>query len=82
MSSTYFSYNPLLRGAAWALVAWLGIEMLKPAFAFTEVDGAYEPRPFGKQNSYETEDGEIVSGTFFTYWMIPALFFVIFGLFV
>lgn len=78
----YFSYNPLLRGAVWAIGSWVLIEALKPGFAFADVDGEFITRPFGRSKSIELDDGDIISGTLFTWWAVPLLAFIIFGLFV
>lgn len=77
----YFSFNPLLRGVAWGIGTWLILEITKPSFAFVDYDGEYMARPFGKKMT-ETEDGEVISGTWLTWWSLPLLMFVIFGLFV
>ena len=78
----YFSFNPLLRGVTWAFGTWLIMETTKPSFAFVDYDGEYIPRPFGGKKMTETEDGEVIAGTWLTWWSLPLLMFVIFGLFV
>lgn len=81
----YFSFNPILRGVVLGGLGFLAIEMVKPSFAFAEIQtgegDAFVPRPFGSSNTADYGD-QLVGGTMLPYWSIPLLLFVIFGLFV
>lgn len=80
MEDWYFSFHPLLRGAVWAIGTWLLVESIKPNFAFVDYDGEFIARPFGGKNATETEDGEVIAGSWLTWWTLPLLAFIVFGL--
>ena len=81
-SNAYFSFNPIFRGALACFGVWLGVELLKPGFAFAEMgDGMFYARPWGKDSVLEVENEEI-AGTRVPWFLLPVGAFILFGLFI
>lgn len=80
----YFSFNPLLRGALLSALTFLGIELAKPAFAYTQIGSTFYARPFGSGNDGAAADNpsEIIPGTNLPWFALPAAVFIFFGLIV
>lgn len=83
----FFSFNPFVRGLVIALLAYIGLEFLKPEFAYENIDGLFYKRGITPQQIDLGGDGPyeeqaLIEPTFFPVWGIIAVIFLFFGLFI
>jgi len=77
-----FSFSPITRATVLALLAYIGLEMFKPSFAFYESnDGGYISKPFGSGETINQDD-EVIPQTKLTWWAVVLGIFAFFALFV
>lgn len=75
------STEPLIRGLVAGGLVYLGVEMFKPGFAFANLGGgSYIQRGFMEDTVIDEDEDAIVSGTYFPWWALPIIAFILFGL--
>lgn len=79
----YWGTEPIVRGIAITAVALAAIFIIKPGITHSVLDedsGETVARGFKEQIFESDEDILTVPGTYFPYWLIAGIIFVIFGL--
>lgn len=76
--------NPFIRAALVAAIGYIGVEMVKPGFAFAQISpGEYVAKGLSP-TPIDTGDDEpsYISSTLTPWWSVPLGLFLLFGLFV
>lgn len=82
MNNVYYQVDPVIRGLITAGAVYAAIEFIKPTIFYQPVDEgqSYVARPFGGNSVMMYNEDQEISGTYFPWWTVVLLGFIVTGL--